>query len=187
MPNKVPGSLRIKWGIGRVTFWVNRFRSLPRANSLFWEAEPGTILSRPLFGYKFFCDVSRDGPQRLLFLEGERHIAEAQLILGLLERGFQVVDDCANIGDYVLLLSKGIGAEGNVVAIEPSPENLPELLSNVERNSLKNNVKIIATAVGASTGVVGLKRGINSGVVSDSNAAYSVRLDTLDNLVKGAS
>jgi FkbM family methyltransferase len=182
-PISVLRSSRIKWRIGRITFWMNRFRSLPRANSLFQDVEPGTVLSRPLFGHKLFCDVSREGPQRLLFLEGERHVPEARLLLGLLKRGFRVVDVGANIGYYVLLFSKGIGTEGNVIAIEPSPENLPELLLNVERNSLGNNVSIIARAVGSTTDVVGLKKGINSGVTSGGNAAYSVQIDKLDNLI----
>jgi FkbM family methyltransferase len=163
---------------------MNRFRSLPRANSLFQDVEAGTVLSRPLFGHKLFCDVSREGPQRLLFLEGERYIPEARLLLGLLKQGFRVVDVGANIGYYVLLFSKGIGTEGNIIAIEPSPENLPELRLNLERNSLRNNVSIIATAVGSATGVVGLKEGINSGVTSGGSAAYSVQIDTLDNLIK---
>jgi FkbM family methyltransferase len=175
---------RIDWRIRQITFWVNRFRSLPRAKALFRDVQVGTILSRPLFGYEFFCDISRDGPQRLLFLEGERQVAEARLILQLLKRGFRVVDVGANIGYYVLLLSKGIGPEGKVVAIEPSPENLPELHLNVGRNSLDNNVEIIEAAVGAVRGRIGLKQGINSGVTSDGSAAYSVRLDTLDNMIK---
>jgi FkbM family methyltransferase len=179
-------NLRIlKWRAAQITFWLNRFRSLPRAEFLFGNVEPGTIVDRSLFGYKFFCDVSRDGPQRLLFLEGERQIAEAGLVLKLLKPGFHVVDVGANIGYYVLLFRKGIGPDGKVVAIEPSPENLPELLLNVERNSLDKNVEIIEAAVGATTGSVGLQRGINSGLTSDNHAAYVVRLDTLDNLIRG--
>jgi FkbM family methyltransferase len=179
-------NLRIlKWRVAQITFWLNRFRSLPRAKFLFGDVEPGTILDRSLFGYKFFCDVSRDGPQRLLFLEGERQIAEAGLVLKLLKPGFHVVDVGANIGYYVLLFRKGIGPAGKVVAIEPSPENLPELLLNVERNSLDKNVEIIEAAVGALTGTAGLQRGINSGITSDNGAAYVVRLDTLDNLIGG--
>jgi FkbM family methyltransferase len=174
----------LKWRLAQITFWLNRFRSLPRAKFLFGDVEPGTILDRSLFGYRFFCDVSRDGPQRMLFLEGERHIAEARLILKLLKPGFHVVDVGANIGYYVLLFKKGIGPDGRVVAIEPSPENLPELLLNVERNSLHKNVEIIEAAVGALTGTAGLQRGINSGVISDSSAAYAVRLDTLDNMIR---
>ena len=182
MPDQLTPS--IIWRIRQITFWVNRFRSLPRAKALFRDVQVGTILSRPLFGYEFFCDVSRDGPQRLLFLEGERQIAEARLILQLVKPGFRVVDVGANIGYYVLLLSKAIGAEGKLVAIEPSPENLPELHLNVERNSLDNNVEIIEAAVGTVPGMAGLKQGINSGVTSDGRAAYSVRIDTLDNMIK---
>lgn len=185
MPDQLITSPRISWRIGQITFWLNRFRSLPRAKALFRDVQAGTILCRPLFGFDFYCDVSRDGPQRLIFLEGERQIAEARLVLQLLSPGFRAVDVGANIGYYVLLLSKGIGVEGKVVAIEPSPENLPELHLNVERNSLDKNVEIIEAAVGAVTSVAALKRGINSGVTSDGSAAYNVRLDTLDNMIKG--
>jgi hypothetical protein len=59
----------LKWKLAQFAFWLNRFRTLPRAMVLFQDVVPGIILNRSLFGYRFFCDVSRDGPQGLLFSE----------------------------------------------------------------------------------------------------------------------
>lgn len=183
MNELVTNSLR--WRLARAGFWLNRSRVLPRADHLFRNVKPGTLLERRLFGYSFLCDVSRGGPPRLLYLEGERYVPEADIVLSLLKPGFRVVDIGANIGYYCLLFCKGIGENGKVVAIEPSPENLRELRLNVERNKLTDKVDIIASAVGDRTDIVGLRTGLNSGVTSNDAAPYRVPLDTLDNIIKG--
>jgi FkbM family methyltransferase len=143
----------------------------------------GFLLERPLFGYRFSCDVSRNGPQRLLYLEGECCIIESRLLRGLLKPHFHVIDIGANVGYTTLPMASAIGDGGSIVAIEPSPENLPELRKNIEINSLSNRVEIIASAVGDAPGDVGLKGGINSGVVAYGEAPHRVHIDRLDNLV----
>lgn len=177
-------TFRLGWWLARISFWLNRFRTLPRADRVFLNAKPGTLVERRLFGFSFLCDVSRGGPPRLLYLEGERYVSEAEIVLGLLKPGFRVVDIGANIGYYCLLFFKGIGENGKVVAIEPSPENLRELRLNVERNNLNGKVDIIASAVGDQTDVVGLQSGLNSGITTDAEAPYRVPVDTLDNIVR---
>jgi FkbM family methyltransferase len=174
----------VRYQLARAAFWVNRFKSWPRSNRLFKGVPGGTLLSRPLFGYRFISDVSRQGPSRLLYLEGERWIAERKLIRSVVKPGFHVVDVGANIGYYLLMFGKGVGPQGRVTAIEPSPENLKELLLNVERNALTDRVTVIPKAVGNATELVGLKAGINSGVTSDENAPFQVQIDTIDNLIK---
>jgi ubiquinone/menaquinone biosynthesis C-methylase UbiE len=83
-------------------------------------------MERRLFGQKYVCDVSR-WPQQAIFLIGERYIPEARLIQQLLKRGMRIVDVGANVGYYMLMFAEKVGTEGHIIAIEPSPENLPEL------------------------------------------------------------
>ena len=75
-----------------------------------------------------------------------------------------------------------MGPAGRIIAIEPSPENLPELKLNIERNKLRN-VEIVPKAVGNSQKEVGLRSGINSGVVRDDKRSYSVEQDLIDNII----
>jgi FkbM family methyltransferase len=178
--------MKIKWWPAAVSFYLNRFSALARAESLFKNMEPmepGTLMERRLFGLRYVCDISR-WPQQAIFLMGERFIPEARLIQRLLKPGMRIVDVGANVGYYMLMFEQKIGREGHIIAIEPSPENLPELRLNMERNELKN-VELIPKAVGSDQRVVGLRAGINSGVVPDGHGEYKVEQDTLDNIVFG--
>jgi FkbM family methyltransferase len=173
---------RLKWKLATIGFQLNRFSALPRAQHLFRDVERGTLLERGLFGHRFVCDVSRDGPQKLLYLIGERYVSEANLVRSLLAPGMNVVDVGANIGYYTLMFAQVVGPAGRIIAIEPSPENLPELNLNIERNKLRN-VDIIPKAVGNAKKGVGLRSGINSGVVRDDMPSFSVEQDLIDNLI----
>lgn len=175
-------SSKLKWKLAKPGFYFNRFRALPRAERLFRDVTPGTILERRLFGHRYFCDVSRVGPQKLLYLTGERNIAEASLIQQMLCPGMRVVDVGANIGYYMLMFAQSIGPTGKIIAIEPSPENLPELELNVKMNDL-HNVQIVPKAVGNQTKIVGLSGGINSGVVVGGAPAFHVEIDCIDNII----
>jgi FkbM family methyltransferase len=146
--------------------------------------EEGTLLERSLFGHRFVCDVSREGPQKLLYLLGERCVSESHLVRSLLRPGMNIVDVGANIGYYLLMFEQAVGPAGRVIAIEPSPENLPELRLNVDLNKL-SNVEIIPKAVGDTSKRVWLRKGINSGVKPDGVASYSVEQELIDNLVTG--
>jgi len=176
-------SSRLKWKFATIGFRLNRFSALPRAERLFRDVERGTLLERRLFGHRFVCDVSRAGPQKLLYLIGENCVSEGHLVRSLLAPGMNVVDVGANIGYYMLMFAQVVGPEGRIIAIEPSPENLPELKLNVERNKLRN-VEIIPKAVGNAQEGVGLRSGINSGVVCDiTTPAYNVEQDLIDNII----
>src|SRR5262249_21649006 len=178
-------SSRLKWKLATIGFQLNRFSALPRAERLFRDVEGGTLLERRLFGHRFVCDVSRAGPQKLLYLIGEKCVSEAHLVRSLLVPGMNVADVGANIGYYTLMFAQVVGPKGRIVAIEPCPDNLPELKLNVERNKLRN-VEIIPKAVGNEQKEIGLRSGINSGVVRDETTpAYSVEQDLLDNIITG--
>jgi FkbM family methyltransferase len=164
---------------------VNRFSALPRAERLFRCATAGTFVERRLFGHKFVCDVSRSTRQKLIYLLGERYIAEAIVIRELIKPGMRIVDVGANIGYYMLLFAQLAGPKGSIVAVEPSPENLPELKLNVTYNNL-HNVEIIAKAVGAERKRIGLLSGINSGVTKNDRASFFVEQDLIDNIATTA-
>ena len=175
-------SLTWRYRLARARQWLVRCRSRQQAERLFTDVEAPTVLSRPFAGGQLYLDVSRSILHQMLYLEGERLIQERYMLRRLLRAGMRVVDIGANIGYYVLLVDNIIGPTGHITAIEPSPENVVELKKNILNNQLKN-VSLIDCAVGAHDGRVGLRTGINSGVVDIAEGAYSTALCPLDCLI----
>ena len=66
----------------------------------------------------------------------------------LLRPGAVVVECGAHHGAQSILLSRWVGPQGKVVAVEPMPENLSILNKNIEINDL-SNVIVVDKAVGA--------------------------------------
>lgn len=176
-------NLRVE--LARLWATVFRLRTLALARWAFPESGgyPNWV-ERPLFGYRQCLDLSRSSTHQMLYLEGERAILERELIGQLIKPGMTVVDVGANIGYYVLLFSQRLRGQGTIHAIEPSPENLPELRRTVERNALAH-VRIHAVALGAEAGTTGLRTGINSGVVDVEAGVYQCPVHRLDQLVQG--
>lgn len=127
-------------------------------------------------------DLARSSAQQLLALEGERFVEERMLLRRLLRPGMTVVDVGANIGYYLLLFQQQVGPKGRVICIEPSTENLPELRRNIEGNRF-GNVVLHEVALGKDEGKIGLRSGVNSGVVELAQAEHVVQIRRLDNLV----
>jgi FkbM family methyltransferase len=155
--------------------WIWRFRTFALANTAFKNCRAPCIVTRRFFGYELYLDVSRSNAQRQLYLVGERFIHETELVNSLLKPGATVVDVGANIGYYVLLIARAVGAEGRIVAFEPEPDNLIELRMNVEGNSL-SNVDVRPFAVGAETGEIAFATGLNGRVCGDLVARDTVRV-----------
>jgi FkbM family methyltransferase len=162
----------------RASLW--RFRSLAWAERVFQGAPSPTILKRRLFGFDVFLDVSRSNVQRLLFLEGERFVAERSLVRSCLASGMRVVDVGANIGYYLLLFESVVGPEGSIDCFEPEPDNLVELERNVRGNRF-TNVRVHPMAVGARAGTVSLRRGMNAAL--DDQGDLTAPIGCLDELV----
>ncbi len=175
--NRLPNS------IPRLRAELLRFRTLAVAQALTLRSESPCCLHRSLFGFPFIIDVSASATHALLWLEGERLIAERFLLRSLLRPGMNVVDVGANIGYYLLLFESVIGPTGHVLLIEPSPENLPQIRRALEINSF-TNTRLEAIAVGAHEGLVGLRSGINSGVAELQQASYQVPIRPLDAVVR---
>jgi FkbM family methyltransferase len=71
--------------------------------------------------------------------------------------GMRVIDIGANVGYTALVLSRAVGLQGQVIALEPEPLNFELLCGNLNRNKATNVVPIHAAA-GEKTGSVTLQR-----------------------------
>lgn len=170
--------------LGRIRAFFWRFHTLALAGRLF-DGLPGPrVLRRRLFGHELRVDVARANPQRLLYLEGERFVAERSLVRSLLRPGFRVADVGANIGYILLLFERAVGPGGSVACFEPEPENVTELRRNVEANGFAN-VEIFPVAVGALPGTVSLRSGLNGAVAEDGSGDLTVPMVRLDDALPG--
>lgn len=80
---------------------------------------------------------------------------ELQAALGDLVRpGLTVFDVGANIGYITLMLVRGVGPTGRVVAFEALPGNLERLQKNLALNALEERVTVVPQAVAGSEGMV---------------------------------
>lgn len=177
----LPSSFRLRFARLQAAVW--RLRTLPFAESLFAEVPPGTRLARPFAGAKLTVDVGRSSTERLLWLEGERAVAERHLLTRWLSSGHRVLDVGANLGYYALLFARAVGPDGIVECFEPEPQNVETLTENIRANRLMERVRIHPVAVGETSGSVRLDPGLN-GVVNERGTlkVAVVRLDDLDDL-----
>lgn len=81
----------------------------------------------------------------------ERHEREA--LTGQVRAGTTAVDIGANVGLYALELSKAVGDQGSVIAIEPWPDNVRQLTQTIARNVIPN-IHVLPCAVGSKPSVV---------------------------------
>lgn len=84
-----------------------------------------------------------------LYLKTQRKYEPVQtnLFLKTLKKNDTFIDVGANIGYYSLIAAKKLGAEGNVVAIEPDATSLNLLKRNIELNQLDCTVSYINEAI----------------------------------------
>jgi len=137
---------------------------------------------RPLFGYDFSLKAHRSTTHMLLYLQGEKFMADLALIAPHLRPGMVAFDVGANIGYLAMYLRQRIGPSGELFCFEPEPENYAELESNLLRNRL-DNCHAISAAVGAQEGTVTFARGLNGHVAPDGTEGISVPVLTLDGFV----
>jgi len=83
--------------------------------------------------------ISHDtGISSELLIYGNHEPLTTEIILDELSEGMICIDIGSNIGYYALLESKKIGKNGNVLAIEPSPENFSTLVYNIKLQNDQN-------------------------------------------------
>jgi FkbM family methyltransferase len=174
--------VKLKYLFGQALAWTFRFGELRLVHWLFKNGDLPETVDRRLFGGIMKLDLHRSSMQQLLFLTGERTVLERHLVRRLLKPGMRIVDVGANIGYYLLMFREALGDSGYVVCIEPSPENLRELRWNIESNQIKN-VSVHECAVGRQRAQMGLRDGINSGVVPLSEGVFTTSVVPLDEIV----
>jgi FkbM family methyltransferase len=158
-----------------------RLRTLPLATRLFAGCRRGTLLPVRFAGYRLFVDVGRSSTEQLLWLIGERMVAERHLIAGLCQPAMRVADVGANLGYYTLLFAHAVGPTGRIDGFEPEPDNLVTLQLNVRENRL-DQVRVHPVAVGDVDGTVGLSPGLN-GVVTK-GGTIEVQVRRLDSVIE---
>ena len=182
-PEPVETLSLLTWNAARVGAFVCRFGMLRVSRMLGARMHSPLVLERRFHGQKLAVDVSRSDTHRLLFLEGERFVSERELLFGLVTPGMHAVDVGANIGYYALIFSACVGADGKVTCFEPDPDNLRELLHNVELNAL-SHVNVLPVAVGREDTTLHLKRGLNA-TVRQAGGDLAIAVKRLDGLELG--
>ena len=109
-----------------------RFRG--KARLLNRLTEGAGIRSARIFGGRFELDLS-EFIQRQVYL-GTFEPRETSLVKGYLRPGMTFVDVRANIGYYTALAASLVGAEGRVVAFEPSAYAFEKLSAMASKSDL---------------------------------------------------
>ena len=102
--------MKINWSLTAIGFYLYRFSALSRAESVFKDRKPGTLMERRLFDLRYLCDVSHSR-NKLYSCLAERFIPESKLIQGLLKPGMRIVDVGANVGYYMLMFAQKVGQD----------------------------------------------------------------------------
>jgi len=125
----------------------------------------------------------------VVLLSGGFELAETASAVELARSGTTAIDVGANVGMFTVPLALAVGAEGRVLAIEPSPESTQRLEQNVRLNEL-DNVIVRQVAVSDQPGELLLRLGDDPAFHSTTAVAESrgvdegvvVRAETLDGL-----
>jgi FkbM family methyltransferase len=141
------------WLLSRCTLLL---RNTPLAGSAFLNR-----LQLRILGLVYRTDLVEVHGMKLRIHSPPDHIAK-KLILGrdyeaevtaalesLVGEGDVVMDVGANLGYHTVALSRLVGPDGHVVAVEPDPDNLRLLRENLRLNGCEN-VTVVACALGAA-------------------------------------
>src|SRR2546423_1342632 len=178
------------WGIR--WYWLHSTRKLGKG--LVVEHIVKRLLPPPPAG--FYTELPSGGR---VFLHHREDIGLVVLMSGAFERaetefaieqarpGTVAIDVGANVGMFTVPLALAVGPSGRVLTIEPSPENVARLESNLELNSLEN-VVVESIAVGDKAGQLVLQLASDPGFHSTAEISESrsvdeeltVRAETLD-------
>lgn len=124
------------------------FRS---AQAAFYRASGGHYIERRIHDYKMVLDLHDPGISRALNLFGTRELDHKFILEKFLHPGMRVFDIGSNIGYYPLLELQLTSGMGNLICIEPVPENVELLRRNLELNGW-HGVPIINAAVSNKVG-----------------------------------
>ena len=193
----------------RVQLEPRRMRAIPRLAARmagrFFGAVPGwymlliepfasretTIVQTVSAGARYELDLSEFVQRKFYFRSYERR--ELRFIRSTLSDGDTFVDVGANVGLLSLCAAECVGPTGEVLALEPDPQNVTQLQRNLELNP-KSGVRVLPAAIGATRGKVRLgmpasQAGIqNSGARSRSSSENQIEVEqiTIDDAVAQA-
>ena len=128
LTNLIPGRIKSRWQ-----------HAVQRRRENWWMAHAGEARS---FSYRL-----QPGVRIHLHLDSElsrliycRHFeaAEREFLNNFLRPGDTFVDVGANIGLFTLIAVNRVGAEGQVIAFEPTPETFARLVQNVQSSGCRN-------------------------------------------------
>jgi len=91
-----------------------------------------------VFDFKLWIDLCDRGISRTLWLYGERELDHKWILEKVVWPGARILDVGANIGYYAVMESLLVGEQGEVVALEPSPENFKLFEKNLRLNDCQN-------------------------------------------------
>jgi FkbM family methyltransferase len=106
-------------------------------------------LCRILGRYKLYVDARDKGLGAHLLLDGYWEMQLTMHIARHVRAGMTAIDVGANYGYYTLLLAALVGAEGRVLAIEPTPQTAAMLSRSIALNGFWQIVTVIEAAAGS--------------------------------------
>jgi len=122
---------------------------------------PNTYRAYNFCGGKIFLNI-RESPQMLARALGMYECNKTEAIIALLRRGMTFVDVGVNKGDFTLLGSTLVGANGKVFCFEPEPTNCYWIRRSIDLNGY-NNISLSELALGDVNGHAELYLGRKSG------------------------
>lgn len=128
---------------------------LIRIRRLLWDHFRKAGIERPVrvnwFDGLHLDLVLGNDQSRCLYVGGSFEPNEFALLARVLRPGMAVVDAGASEGPYTVFMARRVGADGLVIAVEPSPRERARLERNVSSNDLRN-VRIVSNGLAAQTG-----------------------------------
>lgn len=109
----------------------------------------------PFGGGRFYCPPERRGMAKLAYIFGDEYEGEIATLDRFVKPGTTVLDVGAHYGTYTLALSRLVGPDGRVIAIEPSGHAVEVLRRNLDLNDA-GNVEVVQAAVSDEPGEVTL-------------------------------
>lgn len=103
-------------------------------------------VTRPIHGYRMLLDMQDPGLSRGLMLFRTREIDHKVMLERMIRPGMRIFDIGGNIGYYPLLELSLLAGSGQMVVIEPLPENVALLKRNLRLNGY-SEVPVIEAAI----------------------------------------
>jgi FkbM family methyltransferase len=129
-----------------------------------------------VLGNSMLLDLRVQGISRALAIYGERELDMVGIVRSFIKPGMKIFDLGANIGYYTLELTRLVGPQGRVLAIEPDPRNIKVLSKNIDKYTYPGVVTMKNCAVGEFDGKaqIGIEKKSNlNSMVFDNNCKQS--------------